>query len=36
MQYEMQLGKPNEEMYKFGGGGDGSVANINTIMYRAV
>jgi hypothetical protein len=36
MQYEMQVGKPNEEMYKLAGGGDGSDAYINTLMHRAV
>ena len=36
MQYEMQVGKPNEEMYKFVGRGDSSAADINTLMHRAV
>jgi len=36
MQNEMQVGKPNEEMYNLGGGGDGSAAAINTLLHRAV
>lgn len=36
MQYEMQVGKPNEETYKLGGRGDGSAVDINTLLHRAV
>lgn len=36
MQNEMQVGNPNEEMYKLGGGGGGSTADINTLLHRKI
>jgi len=36
MQNEMQEGKQKEEIYNIDGGGDGSTAAINTLLYRAV
>jgi len=36
VQNEMQVGKQNKELYNIGGGGGGSPAAINTLLYRAV
>ena len=34
VQYEVQVEKPNKELYKLGGRGDGGATHINTLTFR--